>query len=35
MKIKIGLLSIILLSALFVISCDDYTELDPPVSKWN
>ena len=31
MKIKIGLLSIILLSALFVISCDDYTELDAPV----
>ena len=33
MKIKIGLLSIILLSALFVISCDDYTELDAPVQN--
>ena len=33
MKIKIGLLSIILLSALFVISCDDFTEIDPPVQN--
>ena len=33
MKIKIGLISIILLSALFIISCDDYTEIDPPVVK--
>ena len=33
MKIKIGLLSIILLSALFVISCDDYSELDAPVKN--
>ncbi|HEX9252612.1 MAG TPA: SGNH/GDSL hydrolase family protein [Ignavibacteriaceae bacterium] len=33
MKIKIGLISIILLSALFVISCDDYTELDAPVQN--
>lgn len=33
MKIKIGLLSIILLSALFVISCDDYTELDAPIQN--
>ena len=31
MKIKIGLLSIILLTALLIISCDDYTEIDPPV----
>jgi len=33
MKIKISLLTIILLSALFVISCDDYTELDAPVQN--
>ena len=31
MKIKIGLISIILLTALLIISCDDYTEIDPPV----
>jgi hypothetical protein len=33
MKIKIGLLIIILLSALFVISCDDFSEIDPPVQN--
>jgi len=33
MKIKIGILSIILLSTLFVISCDDFTEIDPPVQN--
>ena len=33
MKIKISLLSIILLSALFIISCDDYSELNAPVQN--
>lgn len=33
MKIKISLLTIILFSALFVISCDDFTEIDPPVQN--
>jgi lysophospholipase L1-like esterase len=33
MKIKIGLLSIILLSALFMISCDDFSELEAPVKN--
>ena len=33
MKLKIKLLSIVLISALFVISCDDFTEIDPPVQN--
>jgi lysophospholipase L1-like esterase len=33
MKIKIGLLTIILLSALFMISCDDFSELEAPVKN--
>lgn len=33
MKIKISLISIILMSSLFVISCDDFTEIDPPVQN--
>ncbi|MCU0343478.1 MAG: SGNH/GDSL hydrolase family protein [Ignavibacterium sp.] len=33
MKIKIGLLSIILFSALFMMSCNDYSELEAPVQN--